>query len=145
VFAEPTGIDSGWDRLTVTTAQELYPLYLSWDQLNPENRNMDTNWPMSGGVDEEHPERAGMAAAVERKVGAGIMRHICTNIFDRYGELGDPQILLWLRELFDFGTPPRVQTDAPSWIDLSLRQSATGILIHFINKNPGRDVLRACP
>lgn len=141
---EPTGIDSAWDQLDIVDgARELYPLYLSWDQFNPELRNLVNNWPMHGQVDEEHPEPAGCPAAVFRKIGKGVMVHICTGIFTQYAKFGDPQILRWLREILETVQPqPFFKTDAPSWVDVSLRGQKKRLIVHFVNQNPGRDICK---
>ena len=162
---EPTGIDSPWDRLesgragdsrdrrrsplspplprTDGPAIELYPLYLSWDQFNPECRNLPDNWPMHGQLDEQHPQPAGFPAAVARRLGNGIAVHVCTDVFGRYRTLGDPQMLRWLREIIDYMQPePLFRTDAPSWVDVSLRRKDSRLLVHFVNQNPGRDMSR---
>jgi hypothetical protein len=157
---EPTGIDSAWDQLELSNRKskienrkwvaggarvgELYPLYLSWDQFNPEAKiYLPNNWAMHGQMDEEKPEPAGFPAAVTRKVGKGCMVHICTNIFSVYNRLGDPQILRWLGEILNHLQPePFFKTDAPSWVDVSLRCKGDSLLIHFVNQNPGRDISR---
>jgi hypothetical protein len=139
---EPTGVDSGWDRLELDGGKELYPLYLSWDQFNAELRNLNNNWPMHGQLDEEHPEPAGFPAAVCRRVGKGMVVHICTDLFARYRVLGDPQMLRWLREIMEYMDPrPLFQTDAPSWVDVSLRHKDRRLLVHLVNHSPGRDIL----
>ncbi len=142
---EPTGVDGGWDRVELErgTAKELYPLFMSWDQLNFETRNLCNNWPMHGQLDEENPEKAGCPAAIMRTLGKGRVVHICTDIFSQYRTLG-AQMLRWLREIIDELMPTRLcRTDAPSWVDLSLRRSADGrLLVHFVNQNPGRDICR---
>jgi hypothetical protein len=142
---EPTGVDSAWDKVELGVgAKELYPLYLSWDQLNFETRNVTNNWPMHGQLDEEHPEPAGFPAAITRRLGQGRIVHLCTGIFGQYKQLGDPQMLRWLREVVEFLQPqPRCQTNAPSWVDLSLRRGADGrLLAQVVNQTPGRDVAR---
>ena len=140
---EPTGVDRPWDKLDLAGAREFYPLYLSWDQLNSECRNVTNNWPMHGQVDEEHPERAGFPAAVVRRLGKGVAAHICTGIFSHYRTLGDPQMLRWLREIVDVLDPvPHVATDAPSWVDISVRRQGRDLLLHVVNQNPGRDISR---
>ena len=143
---EPTGVDSLWDRVELEAdAEELYPLYLSWDQFNPEVlRNLNNNYPLHGQIDEEHPEPAGCPAAIARTLGKGRIVHLCTDIFTRYGFFRDPQMLRWLREVIDILQPrPRCRTDAPSWVDLSLRRAADGrLLAHFVNQNSGRDVAK---
>jgi len=143
---EPTGVDSLWDRVELEgDAEELYPLYLSWDQFNTEVlRNLHNNYPLHGQVDEEHPEPAGCPAAITRKLGKGRIVHLCTGIFSRYRSLGDPQMLGWLREVLDMLQPrTRCRTDAPSWVDLSLRRAADGrLLAHFVNHNPGRGMVK---
>lgn len=143
---EPTGVNSLWDRVKLEAiTEELYPLYLSWDQFNPEIiRNLNNNYPLHGQIDEEHPEPAGCPAAIARKLGKGRIVHLCTDIFTRYGYFRDPQMLRWLREVIDILQPqPYCRTDAPSWVDLSLRRAADGrLLAHFVNQNPGRDVAK---
>ena len=142
---EPTGVSSGWDRLELDAGtEELYPLYRSWDQDNPGLNGLTNNWPMHGLLDEENPELAGAPAAILRKVGKGCIVHICTDIFNQYRALGDPQMLRWLREIMTILQPdPLCDTDAPSWVDLSLRRDAEGqLLVHFVNQNPGRDVVK---
>jgi len=149
-FGEPTGVDAPWDRMELSVdagndgcATALYPLFLSWDALNAELRHLNNNWPMHGQVDECNPEPAGCPAAMMRRVGQGCMVHIATAIFGQYSILGDPQLLRWLRELLDTMDPsPFLTTDAPSWVDISLRCKEDQLLIHFVNQNPGRDVAR---
>lgn len=147
---EPTGIDGGWDVVALQAAdgdeapRELYPLYLSWDQFNFEAGKLSGNWPMHGQLNEEHPEPAGCPAAITRQLGKGRIVHLCVGVFGTYGYFGDPQMLRWLREVVDFLQPePLVATNAPSWVDLSLRRAADGrLLAHFVNQNPGRDVAK---
>jgi hypothetical protein len=142
---EPTGVNSGWDRLERKAGtKELYPLYLSWDQNNPGLGVLPNNWPMHGQLDEEHPELAGAPAAILRKLGKGCLVHVATDIFSQYRTLGDPQMLRWLREIMTILQPdPLCETDAPSWVDLSLRRDAGGrLLVHVVNQNPGRDISR---
>ncbi len=142
---EPTGVDCSWDQLECGAGtEELYPLYLSWDQFNPDLPILANNWPMHGQMDEEKPEPAGGPAAILRRHGKGCIIHIATDIFSQYRSLGDPQILRWLREVMDALQPePLCATDAPSWVDLSVRRAADGrLLVHFVNQNPGRDVAK---
>ncbi len=138
---EPTGVDSPWDKVECVDARELYRLFLSWDQFNSKCRNLANNWPMHGQMDEENPEYAGMPAAVVRDFGRGHIVHICTSLFEQYFVLGDPQILAWVREILGVLQPdPLFETDAPSWVDVSVRKKEDRLLIHFVNQNPGRDL-----
>ena len=141
---EPTGIDAPWDQARLgSETRELYPLYLSWDQFNPEAARIPNNWPMHGQADERKPERAGLAAAFARRIGKGTAVHVAAPIFARYGQYGDPQMLRWLREIVDFLQPePLVATDAPGWVDLSLRRKGDDWIVHLVSQNPGRDVAR---
>lgn len=146
-FGEPTGIDAPWDKVELGSASEkarqLYPLFLSWDALNPECRNLPNNWPMHGQVDEEHPEPAGFPAAITRAIGTGRVVHVCTDLFTHYRTLGDPQMLRWLCEILEHLDPkPFLATDAPSWVDVSLRRQGDRLLVHLVNQNPGRDVAK---
>lgn len=107
------------------------------------NRHISNNWPMHGQLDEVHPEPAGFPAAITRKVGKGQVVHICTDIFTVYRRLGDVQMLRWLREIItDLLPTPYFETDAPSWVDVSLRRKDGGLLIHLVNCNSGRDVMQ---
>lgn len=138
---EPTGIDSPWDRVEGPELVPLYPLYKSWDADNLEASKLAKNYPMHMQVDEVHPEPAGIAAAVMRKLGKGRIIHITTDIFAQYQWIGDVQMLRWLREILDDAMASRLfRTDAPSWVDVSLRRKGDDLLIHFVNQNSGRDL-----
>jgi hypothetical protein len=141
---EPTGVDAEWDGVRLAgDARQLYPLYCSWDQFNTRLGKLPNNWPMHGQVDEVRPEPAGIPAAVVRQVGRGRAVHLCTSIFSQYAKLGDPQMLRWLREIVDLLDPtPTLTTDAPSWVDVSLRRKGERWLVHLVNQNPGRDVAK---
>ncbi|OPZ28515.1 MAG: Alpha-L-fucosidase [Lentisphaerae bacterium ADurb.BinA184] len=144
-FGEPVGIDFPWDWLELGTGtEELYALYRSWDDLNPECRNLANNWPMHGQVDEEKPEPAGCAAALVRRLGKGTIVHVATDIFGMYLRLGDPQMLRWIREIVhELDPDPLLATNAPSWVDVSPHRAADGrLLVHFVNQNSGRDVAK---
>jgi len=137
----PAGVYAPWTRLELKGARELHPLYLSWDHFNPETRRIRPCYPITGMVDEENPEKAGMPAATVRKLGKGVAVHIPTNFFDRYWQYGNPDMLSWLQEILDFIQPdPFFRTDAPSFVEVSLRRKKNRLLIHFINGNPGRDI-----
>lgn len=142
-FGEPTGIDAAWDEVKHGPDTDvLYPLYLSWDQFNPDAKLLENNWPMHGQIDEENPEPAGMPAAIMRTLGKGRVVHICTELFSKYRTLGDPQILRWVREILAFLQPrPFCHTNAPSWVDVSIRRDAhLNLLVHFVNQSAGRDL-----
>jgi hypothetical protein len=52
-------------------------------------------------------------------------------------------MLRWLKEILAFLQPePMFATDAPSWVDVSLRRKDNNLLVHFVNQNPGRDISR---
>jgi hypothetical protein len=138
---EPTGVNSDWDRVSLAEAKELHPLYLSWDQFNPECRNLCENWPMHGVLDEENPQLAGMPAVTLREVGKGLVVHVATDLFTKYAALGDPQMLRWIRILLDrLQGDPWFRTDVPQCVEVSLRRRDSELLVHFVNGNPGRDV-----
>jgi hypothetical protein len=140
---EPTGIDAPWDRIEPGVAGELDPLYRSWDAFNPECRGLHRSWPMHGQMDEVQPEPAGWPAATLRRLGKGLAVHIGTGIFTRYCEVGDPQIRHWLARILAVLQPePLFTTDAPSWVDVSLRRKGEAVIVHFVSQNPGRDVAR---
>ena len=143
ICAEPTGVASDWDKLVLSSTRELYPLYLSWDQLNHRCRELPANYPLHGQLDEDHPRPAGFAAAVFCRLGKGMAVHVCTDVFAQYNRLGDPQMLRWIREILAFLNPqPYLTTTAPVWIDISVRRKNGCIMVHFVNQNPGRDVVR---
>jgi len=138
---DPAGVFAPWDKLELAEAEELYPLYLSWDQLNPETRHLLPNYPIHGMVDEENPEQAGMPAATVRRLGKGLAVHIPTVFFQTYWQYGNPDMLAWLREVLDTLQPdPFFHTDAPQCVEVALRRKSGSLLIHFVNGNPGRDI-----
>lgn len=138
---DPTGVFTPWDKLELAEAEELYPLYLSWDGFNPEARHLLPNYPIHGMVDEENPERAGTPAATVRKLGKGLAVHIPTVFFQTYWQYGNPDMLAWLRELLDILQPdPLFRTDAPQCVEVVLRKKSGSLLVHFVNANPGRDI-----
>ncbi len=137
----PAGVFAAWDRLELNGARELYPLYLSWDQHNPELRRLAPHYPINGMLDEENPERAGMPAATVRRLGRGTAVHLATRFFDVYGRVGNPDMLAWLREILGALQPkPLFRTDALSFVEVALRSKRDRLLIHFVNGNPGRDL-----
>jgi hypothetical protein len=92
-------------------------------------------------VDEEKPEPAGYSAATVRRLGKGRAIHIATNAMSHYWTYGTPELLTWFRELLETAVPnPLIRTDAPSFIELSVREKGGNLLIHVINGNPGRDI-----
>ena len=94
---------------------------------------------MHGQLDELKPERGGNAPrAIARKIGKGQAMHICTSIFAQYAQCGDPQMLRWLREIFDLLQPtPLLTTDAPL-LGRCVRCDARGTngWCIFVNQNP---------
>ena len=50
-------------------------------------------------------------------------------------------MLRWMREILEFADPvPTVATDAPSWVDITLRRKGRALFMHVVNQNPGRDL-----
>lgn len=138
---DPTGVYAAWDQLELAGAEELYPLYVSWDHANPRIGEIKPNWPIHGMLDEEHPEKAGFPAAVVRRRGKGMAVHVATSMLSHYWRFGTPELLAWLRELLGFMVPsPLIATDAPSFVEISVRQRDGNLLLHVINGNPGRDI-----
>jgi hypothetical protein len=124
-------------------AEERYPPYLSWDHAHPEAGKIKDNWPIHGLLDEEKPDLAGFSAVTARRLGKGQAIHVATNALSHYWAYGRPELLAWLRELLDDAVPhPLIRTDAPSFIELSLREKAGNLLIQVVNGNPGRDISR---
>ncbi|MGD0092542.1 MAG: alpha-L-fucosidase [Planctomycetota bacterium] len=96
----PAGVYAPWDKLELRQAQELYPLYRAWDDSNPEAGRIRGSYPITGLVDEEHPDPAGFPAATLRQLGQGAAIHIATAFFDTYWKFGNPDMLAWLREIY---------------------------------------------
>jgi hypothetical protein len=138
---DPSGVFAGWDRLELKEAEEFYPLYFSWDQGNPQIGKIKNNWPIHGLVDEEKPEAAGFPAATRRRLGKGWAVHLAVNAFSHYWSFGTPELLAWFRELCERIVPrPLLRSDAPSFVEVSLREKKGSLLLHTINGNPGRDI-----
>jgi hypothetical protein len=138
---EPAGVYAPWDRLELVEAKELFALYRSWDDTNPDKGRIRGCYPINGMVDEEAPEKAGYPAVTVRTLGNGMAIHVATNFFDTYWRFGNPDMLAWLRELLKTLDPaPLFQTDAWSFVEVSLRQKGDVLLVHLVNGNPGRDL-----
>lgn len=138
---EPAGVYAPWDRFDLLDAEELYPLYLSWDHDNPDDWRILPNYPITGMVDEENPQAAGFPAATIRRLGEGTAVHLATDFFSVYWRYGNPDMLAWLRQILERVQPgPLLQTDAPSFVEFSLRHRQDTLLVHCVNGNPGRDI-----
>ncbi|MBM3888164.1 MAG: hypothetical protein FJ388_03460 [Verrucomicrobia bacterium] len=137
----PAGVFAPWDRVELAGAEELHPLYRSWDDTNPNIGKIRSCYPITGMMDEEKPERAGFPAATLRRLDKGVAVHLSTNFFDTYWRFGNPDMLAWLREVLGVVQPkPMFQTDALSFVEVCLRQRDDTLLVHLINGNPGRDL-----
>jgi len=135
------GVFAPWDHVEPEEAEVLYPLYRSWDDRNPGMRDYPDNYAIDGLVDEENPDPAGFPAATIRRLGKGAVLHIPTEIFRVYWTYGYPDILAWFRSLLKTLQPdPLFETDALSFVEVSLRRKGTKLLVHFVNGNPGRDI-----
>lgn len=139
---DPARVAAAWDKVEPLDAKELYPLYRSWDDRNPELwRFGKTAWPMNGLMDEEKPEKAGFPAATLRRLGQGVAAHVPAPCFDLYWTYGYPDLRAWFRELLETIQPdPMFRTDAPGFVEVSLRRRKDSLLVHFVNGNPGRDL-----
>ena len=138
---EPSGVYAPWDRLEFTEAEEMYPLLLSWDAGNPRADEIPANYPITGMVDEEAPAPAGMPAATIRRLGDGLAVHVPTRFFGVYWRFGNPDMLAWLREILGAMDPqPLLATDAPSFVEITLRRKGNALLVHFVNGCGGRDI-----
>lgn len=137
----PAGVYAPWDRLELAGAEELYPLYRAWDDENPNVSKIRGCYPITGMVDEENPARAGFPAATLRRLHRGAAVHLATKFFDTYWRFGNPDMLAWLREVLGVLQPqPLFETDALSFVEVSLRQRDDTLFVHLINGNPGRDL-----
>jgi hypothetical protein len=138
---DPAGIFAPWDRIEPITAEEIAPLYRSWDDDNPEVAMLAPCYPIDGMLDEEAPAAAGFPAATLRRVGQGVAVHVPTALFTTYWRYGYPAVLAWLRELCDLlQHDPLFRTDALSFVEIALRRKGDDLLVHFVNGNPGRDL-----
>ena len=139
--SDPAAVFAPWDKLELLDAELLYPLYLSWDHFNPEMRFAGSSYPIDSLLDEEDPQEAGFPAATVRKLGKGLAVHVPTALFSTYWASGNPDMLAWVRDILDFLQPePLFRTDAPSFVEVSLRRKGDTLLVHFVNGNPGRDL-----
>jgi hypothetical protein len=138
---DPAGVYAPWDRIEPVTAEQVYPLYRSWDDDNPELAMLAPCYPIDGMLDEEAPAGAGFPAAILHRVGQGVAMHVPTALFTTYWRYGYPDVLAWLRELCDLLQPdPLFRTDALSFVEIALRCKGDDLLVHFVNGNPGRDL-----
>lgn len=138
---DPAGVFAAWDEVKPVEAKQLYALYRSWDDENPEMADVDPNYPMFGLVDEENPEAANMPAATVRKLGQGMIVHIPTTFFRVYWQYGNLDMLAWLKEILTVLEPePFFQTDALSFVEVVLRQREDTLFVHYVNGNAGRDL-----
>ncbi|MEO6906862.1 MAG: alpha-amylase family protein, partial [Abditibacteriaceae bacterium] len=136
----PVDVDGNWDRILPTTAEAWYPLYRSWDDKNIDMRTFSRNYPMDGVMDEENPEDAGFPAATLRKVGKGAAVHIGSSILEN----GEAPLRRWVLQILDKLQPDKwFSCDAPSWVEIALREKNGDLLIHFVNGNTGRDLAHA--
>ena len=139
--ADPCGVGAAWDKVALAGARVLYPLYFSWDSRNPKAKKILPHIAITNQVDEDNPEPAGFPAATLRKLGKGLAVHIPANAFSVYWRDGFLDIKAWLGEILEFLQPrPLFRTDAPSWVEVALRQRDDTLFVHFINGNPGRDL-----
>lgn len=141
----PVGVYTPWDQVKPISAKEWYPLYKSWDHDNPRLKEVLKDfhiaYPITGMLDEEKPERVGFPAVTARRVGKGLALHIACDPFTSLLKFGYPQIRRWLQEIMArFQPRPWFSTDAPSWVEVTLRRRQDELLIHFINGNSGRDL-----
>ncbi len=139
----PLGIDLPFTGLELKGAEKFYPVYRSINDRNPLEETIDRFFPIGGEMDEENPEEYEHPCVTINQYGKGKAAYISTELFNYYWHRGDWQILHWLKEVFKVLEPaPLFETDAPSWIEVSLReQKERGrMLIHFVNGNPGRDI-----
>ena len=138
---DPAGVFAPWDRLDRTGAEMLCPLYLSWDHNNPQIAKIPDNYPINGMLDEESPQKAGLPAAVARRIGDGVAVHVPTALFATYWQFGNPDMLAWIRELIEHLQPAALfRTDALSFVEVALRRKGADLLVHLVNGNPGRDI-----
>ncbi len=141
---ESAAVYQPWHHFEPVTAREVQPLYRSWDDLNPEARHIPANWPMHALLDEAAPEPAQMPALLVRQLGRGCLVAVPTALCGDYWTYGYPELKAWVRELLEqFAPPPLVHTDAPCFVELSLRAKDGDLLIHLVNGCPGRDLAQA--
>jgi hypothetical protein len=90
---------------------------------------------------------AAAAPAVARaRVGEGAVTSTALALFEAFRASRYPELR---RTLGDLLAPPTevavLETDAPSWIWMSLRRNATGTVLHLVNTNSGRPLSPSAP
>jgi len=99
------------------------------------------SYPITARLDEERPEPSGMPAVTARRLGRGLAVHVAGDPFPCFQTFGHPTVRAFARELLDRMQPdPLLATDAPSWIEISLRTRGDELFVHFLNGNPGFDM-----
>jgi len=135
----PACLVCNWSQVRPADAEVWWKLYRSWGGGDPPG--MKRNYALAGRLNEEHPEEAGMPAVTARKLGRGVAVHVAGDPLPDFWKLGYPTVRPFLRQLLDRMQPdPLLATDAPSWVEVSLRTRGNELFVHFLNGNPGFDM-----
>ncbi len=135
----PACLLCNWSKVRPAGAEVWWKLYKSWD--HDEQAGMPFNYPITARLDEEKPEEAGMPAVTARKVGRGLAVHLAGDPFPSFWTFGHPTVRAFTRELLKRMQPdPLFRTNAPSWVEVSLRTRGDELFVHFLNGNPGFDM-----
>jgi len=135
----PACLVCNWAEVRPTDAEVWWKLYRSWGGGDP--AGMRRNYALAARLNEEHPEEAGMPAVTARKLGRGVAVHVAGDPLPDFWKLGYPTVRVFMRQLLDRMQPnPLFFTDAPGWVEVSLRTRGNELFVHFLNGNPGFDM-----
>ena len=82
-----------------------------------------------------------MPAVTARRLGRGLAVHVAGDPFPGFHAFGHPTVRAFAREVLDRMQPDSLlRTDAPSWMEVSLRTRGDELFVHFLNGNPGFDM-----
>jgi len=139
----PACLPCDWSQVRPTSAETWWKLYQSWGQHDGkvEQAGAPISYPITARLDEERPAEAGMPAVTARRLGRGLAVHVAGDPFPGFQTFGHPTVRAFTKNLLDRMQPqPLLATDAPSWIEISLRTRGDELLVHFLNGNPGFDI-----
>jgi hypothetical protein len=128
-----------WSEVRPADAEVWWKLYQSWD--HDKKADVDLNYPLAARLDEEKPAETGLPAVTARKLGHGLVVHVAGDPFSGFWTFGHPTVRAFSRNLLDRMQPdPLLRTNAPSWMEASLRTRGDELFVHFLNGNPGVDM-----
>jgi hypothetical protein len=139
----PACLPCDWSQVRPTNAETWWKLYRSWGQRDGklEEAGVPISYPITARLDEERPADAGMPAVTARRLGRGLAVHVAGDPLPGFQAFGYPTVRAFVKSLLDRMEPqPLLASDAPSWMEISLRTRGDELLVHFLNGNPGFDM-----